>query len=43
MKLVCKNKMATTHRLNLLFIILVSGFKLGHLSPINDIKGEIIK
>lgn len=36
----CKIKMATTHRLSLLFIILISGFKLGIAAPADGIKGK---
>lgn len=36
----CKIEMATTHRLSLLFIILISGFKLGLAAPSDEKKGE---
>lgn len=36
----CKIKMATTHRLNVLFIILISGFKLGMAAPADGTKGN---
>lgn len=32
--------MAVTHRLSLLFIILISGFKLGITAPADGAKGE---
>lgn len=39
----CKIEMATTHRLSLLFIILISGFKLGISAPADEIKGNSLK
>lgn len=36
----CKIEMATTHRLSLLFIILISGFKLGMPAPADGTKGK---
>lgn len=36
----CKIEMATRHRLSLLFIILISGFKLGLTTPVDGIKGN---
>lgn len=37
----CKIKMPLTHRLSLLYIILISGFKLGMAAPTDEnIKGE---
>lgn len=36
----CKIGMATTHRMSLLFIILISGFKLGIAAPTDAKKGK---
>lgn len=36
----CKIEMATKHKLSLLFIILISGFKLGLAAPADGIKGK---
>ena len=36
----CKIKMPSTHILSMLYIILISGFKLGLAAPTDEIKGE---
>lgn len=42
MNVFCKINMPLTHRLSLLYIILISGFKLGIAAPTDDIKGKMI-
>lgn len=37
----CEIEMATTHRLSLLFIILISGFKLGMAAPADGTRGKM--
>lgn len=39
----CKIKMPSTHKLSMLYIILISGFKLGLGAPTDEIKGECFK
>lgn len=43
MNIYCKIKMPLTHRLSLLYIILISGFKLGMAAPAENKKGEDVK